>query len=56
MGYKKNMNVLVIEKSVKVWKKVEKIGLGSFKYNIPVRSIWFTSVVCVVGLEVPSVT
>ena len=28
MGYEKNMNFLVIVKSPKVWKKVEKIGLG----------------------------
>ena len=30
MGYGKNMSFLVIPKSPKVWKKVEKIGLGSF--------------------------
>ena len=30
MGYEKNMSFLVIPKSPKVWKKVEKIGLGSF--------------------------
>ena len=29
--YEKNMSFLVIAKSPKVWKKVEKIGLGSFK-------------------------
>ena len=31
MGCEKNMSFLVIGKSPKVWKKVEKIGLGSFK-------------------------
>ena len=31
MGYEKNMSFLVIAKSPKVWKKIEKIGLGSFK-------------------------
>ena len=31
MGYEKNMSFHVIPKSPKVWKKVEKIGLGSFK-------------------------
>ena len=30
MGYEKNMSFLVIPKSPKVGKKVEKIGLGSF--------------------------
>ena len=30
MGYEKNMNFLVIAKSPQVWKKVDKIGLGSF--------------------------
>ena len=30
-GYEKNMSFLVIPKSPKVWKKVEKIGLGSSK-------------------------
>ena len=36
MGYEKNMSFLVIAKSPKVWKKkkVEKIGLGSFKSTI----------------------
>ena len=29
-GYEKNMSFLVITKSQKVWKKVEKIGLGIF--------------------------
>ena len=31
MGYEKNMSFHVIPKSPKVLKKVEKIGLGSFK-------------------------
>ena len=31
MGYEKNMSFLVIPKSQKVRKKVEQIGLGSFK-------------------------
>ena len=31
MGYEKNMSFLVIAKSSKVGKKVEKVGLGSFK-------------------------
>ena len=31
MGYEKNMSFLMIPKSPKVWKKVEKIELGSFK-------------------------
>ena len=30
--YEKNMNFLVIPKFPKVWKKVEKIALGSFNY------------------------
>ena len=34
MGYEKNMSFLVIPKSLKVGKKVEKIGLGSFKIQI----------------------
>ena len=38
MGYEKNMSFHVIPKSPKVWKKVEKIGLGSFK-TIPYRTI-----------------
>ena len=33
MGYEKNMSFLVIAKSPKVWKKVEKIGPGSFKMS-----------------------
>ena len=35
MGYEKNMSFLVIPKSPKVSKKVEKIGLGSFNTKIP---------------------
>ena len=31
MDYEKNMCFLVIPKSFKVWKEVEKIGLGFFK-------------------------
>ena len=31
MGYEKNMSYHVISKSPKVWKSVEKIGMGSFK-------------------------
>ena len=31
MGYEKNMSFLMIPKSPKIGKKVEKIGLGSFK-------------------------
>ena len=34
MGYEKNMSFLVIPKSPKVRKKVEKIGLGSFKQSL----------------------
>ena len=34
MGYEKNMTFLVIAKSPKVWKKVEKKGLSSFKSDI----------------------
>ena len=30
MGYEKNMSLLLVPKSLKVNKKVEKIGLGSF--------------------------
>ena len=30
MGYEKNMGFFVIPKLLKVWKKVEKIGLGFF--------------------------
>ena len=33
MGYEKNMSFPVIAKSQKVGKKVEKIGLASFKDN-----------------------
>ena len=33
MRYEKNMSFLVIVKSPKVSKKVEKIGLGSFKFG-----------------------
>ena len=33
MGYEKNMHFFVIAKSPKVWKEVEKIGLGSVKYQ-----------------------
>ena len=31
IGYEKNMSFLVIAKSPKVWKKVEKIALGSLR-------------------------
>ena len=31
MSYENNMSFLVVVKSPKVWKKVEKIGLGFFK-------------------------
>ena len=39
MGYEKNMSFLVIRKLPKVWKKVEKIGLYSFKKSIS----WWSS-------------
>ena len=32
MGYEKKKTFLVIPKSPKVWKKIEKIGLGTFNY------------------------
>ena len=31
MGYEKNMSFFVITEFLKVWKKVEKLGLGCFK-------------------------
>ena len=34
MGYEKKMSFVVIPKCQKVWKKVEKIGLGSFKAGV----------------------
>ena len=34
MDYEKNMSFLVIAKSLKSLKKVEKIGLGFFKLNV----------------------
>ena len=39
MGYEKNMSFQVIPKSTKVWKKMEMIGLGSFKPHIQL-SLW----------------
>ena len=33
MGYEENMSILVIAKSQKVFKRVEKIGLGTFNTN-----------------------
>ena len=40
MGYKKNMSFRVITKSPKVWKKkVEKIGLGSFKQSWHIKEV-----------------
>ena len=38
MGYQKSMSFLVIAESWKVWKKFEKIGLGSF--NLPRCKLW----------------
>ena len=36
-GYEKNMSFCVIPKSPKIWKKVDKITLGSFYYNPPAK-------------------
>ena len=39
MGYEKNMSFLVIAKSPKVWKQIEKIGLGSFKLHLKLKTM-----------------
>ena len=44
MGYKKNMSFLVVTKSSKIGKKVEKIGLGSFKRHATSQIVYVRAV------------
>ena len=39
MGYEQNISFFVIQKSSEVWKKVDKIGLGSFKSPFPLKML-----------------
>ena len=45
VGYEKNMGFLVIAKTPKVWKKNEKIGLGSFNRSTDKWKWWIKKII-----------
>ena len=55
MGYEKIMSSPVIPKLPKVWKKVEKIGLGSFKsgYFHAINILCYDYIMCFFVVDLP---